>query len=452
MFLGLDFGTSNSSAAVYDGHKICYIPLDPANEEDPHVLSSMMYVSREGQRLFGRQAISEYLERTAGRTVTFERKDYGDIEMTFGDLTHVAQGYYMEEKDIPGRFFQYLKKHVDSDISTNIFGAFYKPYELVSMILKHIKEVAEKFVQQEIEGVVLGRPVKFSNITRKNIAAATNLQAACHSAGFSSVEFQYEPVAAAFNYARTAQQSENILIFDFGGGTFDVTIVHAQDGQARVLGLDGVPVGGSDFDKSLMFEKIAPHFGRGTIVDGGRTAPTSIFLELLEWQTIVNLNRNRRFLKTLEDCLFYAEDPMPFKALRRLVKEDHGFAIFQAIELAKKRLSFRPEATVSYHVPELFEDEGAIEIDQPITRREFEELLAKYSKKIFTSIDDAMKSAGLSDQDIHRVIRVGGSSRIPFFQKLLTQKFGKDKLMMHDEFKNVAAGLALDAYEKTGLK
>ncbi|MCP4397098.1 MAG: Hsp70 family protein [bacterium] len=449
MFLGLDFGTSNSSAAVYDGQQIRYIPLDPANGDDPHVLSSMLYVSSEGQRLFGRRAISEYLERTAGRTVSFERKDYGDIEMTFGDLTHVAQGYYMEEKEMPGRFFQYLKKHVDSDISTNVFGSFYKPHELVSLILKHIKGIAEQFVQQEIEGVVLGRPVKFSDIPRKNIAAATNLQSACHSAGFSFVEFQYEPVAAAFNYARTARQSENILIFDFGGGTFDVTIVNAQDKQARVLGLDGVPVGGSDFDKSLMFNKIAPHFGRGTIVDGGRTAPTSIFLELLEWQTIVNLNRNRRFLKTLEDCLFYAEDPAPFKALRRLVKEDHGFAIFQAIEQAKKRLSSRPEATVSYHVPELFEGEGAIELDQPISRREFERLLTKYSEKIFAAIDEAMKSAGLKTRGIHRVIRVGGSSRIPFFHKLLAQKFGGDKLMMQDEFKNVAAGLALNAYEKT---
>lgn len=450
MFLGLDFGTSNSSAAVYDGQNIRFIPLDPANEEDPHVLSSMLYVSSEGHRLFGRQAIAEYLERTAGRTISFERKDYGDIEMTFGDLTHVAQGYYMEEKNIPGRFFQYLKKHVDSDISTNVFGTFYKPYELVSVIIKRIKTVAENFMQQEIEGVVLGRPVKFSEIQRKNIAAATNLQAACHSAGFSSVEFQYEPVAAAYNYARSAKHSENILIFDFGGGTFDVTIVNAENHRARVLGLDGVPVGGSDFDKSLMFEKISPHFGRGTIVDGGRTAPTSIFLELLEWQTIVNLNRNRRFLKTLEDCMFYAEDPMPFKALRRLVKEDHGFAIFQTIEQAKKRLSSQTEAMVSYHVPEIFEGEGAIEIEHPITRREFEELLSKFSEKIFLSIDEAMKKAGLSTQDIHRVIRVGGSSRIPFFHQLLAQKFGEDKLTMHDEFKNVAAGLAINAYENAG--
>ena len=111
MFVGIDFGTSNSSAAVYDGRHMRYIPLDPLNEEDVHVLSSMLYISSRGDRFFGRRAIHEYIDQMAGRSMKLERKDFGDIEMTFADMTYIAKGFYMEEKDVPGRLFQYLKKY-----------------------------------------------------------------------------------------------------------------------------------------------------------------------------------------------------------------------------------------------------------------------------------------------------------------------------------------------------
>ena len=97
MFVGIDFGTSNTSAAVYDGNDMVYIPLDPLNQEDVNVLSSMLYISSMGDKLFGYKAIIEYVERMAGRSIKLERKDYGDIEMTFAELgTIIAKGFYME--------------------------------------------------------------------------------------------------------------------------------------------------------------------------------------------------------------------------------------------------------------------------------------------------------------------------------------------------------------------
>lgn len=448
MFVGIDFGTSNSSAAVYDGTQVHYIPLDPRNPEDAHVLSSMLYISSVGDQLFGYQAIFEYIEQMAGRSIKLERKDYGDIEMTFSEVTSIAKGFYMEEKDVPGRLFQYLKKYIDADFSTNVFGTSYRPYELVTLILKYIKSAAEEFLEHEVDGVVLGRPVKFSDIADKNHQAIRNLRAACHNAGFTHVEFQYEPVAAAYNYALQAENNENILIFDFGGGTFDVTIINVHDQQARVLGLGGVPVGGSDFDKSIMYDRIASHFGKGCRVNENWPVPDNTFLELLNWQTIVNLNRDRRFLRNLDNWTFYADNPKPFQALKRLVKENHGFAIFQEIERAKKQLSFVPEAVVRYQAQEVFDGEGAIDIEQPVTRQEFQHILRRYSENISASIDETLQMANLSAQQIQRVIRVGGSSKIPFFHDMLAEKFGPDKLFMQDEFKNVAAGLAVEAAEK----
>jgi hypothetical chaperone protein len=211
--------------------------------------------------------------------------------------------------------------------------------------------------------------------------------------------------------------------------------------------LGGVPVGGSDFDKSIMYEKIATYFGKGANVGHGYVVPDNTYLELLNWQTIVNLNRDRRFLRNLSNWIFYAEDPKPFKALQRLVKENHGFAIFQEIEKAKKQLSFTSEATVVYQAPEVFDGEGEIDIQHSISRREFQELLLHYSDEISDSINETLKDAELPAHRIHHVVRVGGSSKIPFFHDMLAEKFGHDKLRMQDEFKNVAAGLAIEAFQ-----
>lgn len=445
MFIGIDFGTSNSSAAIYNGNGVEYIPLDPLNTEDPYVLSSMLYISSTGDRLFGRKAIHEYIDRTAGRTLKLERKDIGDIEMTFAEMTYIAKGFYMEEKDLPGRLFQFLKKYLGAGFSTNIFGTLFQPYELVAMLLRYMKTTAETYLDHEVDGVVLGRPVRFSDDDEKHLAAAKNLRAAAHDAGFTQVEFQYEPVAASYNYALNAGQNESILIFDFGGGTFDVTVVNVQNKKPTVLGLGGVPVGGSDFDKSIMYEKITPHFGRGCHVDADHFVPDNTYLELLNWQNITQLNRDRRFLRNLGNWIFYAADPLPFKALQRLVKENHGFAIFQEIERAKKELSDVTEAVVRYDAPEVFKGEGAIELAHTITRQEFDNLLQEYSSRIEASINTTLAEANLSAHRINRVIRVGGSSKIPFFHTMLERKFGADKLFMNDELKNVAAGLGVEA-------
>ncbi len=448
MFIGLDFGTSNTSAAVFDGNEIRFIPLDPSNQEDINILSSMVYVTKAQDRFYGQRAISEYIERMAGRPVRFKREEFGDVEMFFGDLSYVAKAHYMVEENMPGRLFQYLKKYAGDDFETNVFGTLYKPHELITFILIHIKETTEQYLQKDVEGVILGRPVKYSEDEEKNKASIHNLQHACRAAGFKYVEFQYEPVAAAYNYLLHAKDNENILIFDFGGGTFDVTIVNVQHGRSDVLGLGGVPVGGSDFDRAIMYQKITPYFGKGRRVEG-RIIPNNAYLELMNWQTIVQLNKDRRFLKSLDRWLFYADDPRPFRALQRLVKENHGFSIFQEIERAKKALSENAHAVVHYNVAEVFKNEGEININQSISRDEFQGLLVKFSNKVFGAIDETLKAANLRYSDVDRVIRVGGSSRIPFFYQRLIQKFGEDKLLMKDEFKNVAAGLAVDAFYKS---
>ena len=452
MFVGIDFGTSNTSAAVYDGKNVVYIPLDPLNTEDPHVLSSMVYVSSAGDKCYGHQAIREYIDRMSGRPVQFKQQSYGYIDMDFGDLTYTPEVFYMVEKDLPGRLFQYLKKHLGTDIRTNVFGRIYTPYELVAFLLKYVKDTAENVLQKKIHGALLGRPVRFSENDAINDVAEDDLLMACKLAGFKHVELQYEPVAAAYNYSLGARDNENILIFDFGGGTFDATVMRVQHHTPTILGLEGVPVGGSDFDRSIMQKKIALHFGKGWEVVGSRKVPNRIYQELLNWQTIVQLNKDRLFLKNLDDLIFYAENPAPFKSLKRLIRENHGFTIFQQIEQAKKELSTISEAIIEYRAEELFAGEGAIEIHQPVSRQEFEQMLAGYSEKIMRCIRETLNAAGLSVDDIHHVIRVGGSAKIPFFHHLLAQTFGHEKLLMKDEFKNVAAGLAIEASRKRAQK
>lgn len=443
MVIGIDFGTSNTSTAIYDGNRVVFIPLDPFNPEDINVLSSMLYISNKREQLFGYRAMLEYQEKMSGRVFHLEKQYYGAHSMYFADKTVTIDGYVLEYKDIPGRLFQYLKKYLGTDIITSVFGIEYKPYQLISYILKYIKSKAEAYLEQEIDSVLIGRPVKFSGNEDFNQNAEKFLGFACKLAGFKHFEFQYEPVAAAFSYSLEAKDNESVLIFDFGGGTFDVSVVNFQNKIARILAIGGVPIGGYDFDKDIMYEKIAPYFGRGcrNKKDNTLLLSDAFYKGIENWQAIVNLNKNIMFLKRLRNLRRNANNSEPFEALECLVKENHGFAVFQEIEKVKKELSSSSKTVFKY-------DKDAIEIHEQITQKEFDNILLQYSNRIFDAVDDVLKSANLKYTDISHVIRVGGSSRIPFFYQQLLKRFDKNKVRMKDELKNVVAGLAVEAYYK----
>ncbi len=443
MFIGLDFGTSNTSAAVFDGGRVKYIPLDPVSQDDKGVLSSVVFVSNKRDYSFdfsfGTDAVNQYHQIMMEGIVELERKDVGEITMHFADdKTVTVQGYGMVEASRPGRMFQYLKKFLGRSIQTSLFGIEFKVYELIAQILTHVKNQVENSTDQQINSVLMGRPVKFSRNDQTNEKALKELRRAAELSGFKHIEFQYEPIAASHHYSAKTTQAENAVIFDIGAGTSDITVVRAENGKAVILGLAGIPVGGSDFDKEIMYEKISPSLGRGMSYKGLEITP-SVYHKIKTWQSIAQLNTDRSFRSTLDDLLKLTHNAEQFEALEALITEEHGFPIFQEIERTKKDLTENIETQFAY-------DMGVSKINKRLTRNEFDRMLVPYTDRMFQTLDEALKQAGIGSDAVDRVIRVGGSPRIPYIYKQLCSRFGSEKILMQDELKNVVAGLSMEAF------
>lgn len=232
-------------------------------------------------------------------------------------------------------------------------------------------------------------------------------------------------------------------MFDFGGGTLDVTIMRIDDnGTRQVLATEGVPIGGDTMDRRIVMGKILPHFGEGATLGPRRLALPAFLLEhLSEWQGIMELTQPR-YIKIIEEAILTSDKPNELKALRTLVKENYGLPLYEQVERAKVRLSDERSTTVEMHVP-------GIDFVEPIERWEFDRLIGPDVRAVSACIDRALEAAGLSADDIHVVLRTGGSSRVPRYVRMLTEKFGEQKLQEMDVFTGVASGLGIAAADDT---
>ena len=444
MRVGLDFGTTNSSAAVYDGKHVRLLSLDPINNS-PTVMRSTLFVTREGVPFIGREAIDRFTEANVGREIEYEWRYLGESEVTLADFGTVMQALYaVVDSNRPGRLFQSLKSHLrDSAFTgTDVFGVRYTLEALIAIVLRVIVRRAEQELGAEITGMVLGRPVHYSTDTRLDALAIERMSNAAKLAGLPPFTFLPEPTAAALSYAATAHGEQHVLVFDFGGGTLDVTVMRIDDhGKREVLATDGVPVGGDLLDRRVVMGKLLPHFGAGAVLGARKLPLPAVLLEhLSEWQSIVDLTQPR-YLKIIDEAIRTGDKPSELKALRTLVRENYGLPLYEEVEQAKVRLSDQRATTIGMDVP-------GIQFSDTIERWDFERLIGPDVREVAACIDRALTAAGLRPADIDVVLRTGGSSRIPRFVRMLAEKFGEDKLQEMDVFTGVASGLAIAAYEQ----
>lgn len=446
MHVGLDFGTTNSSAAVYDGSTLKLLPIDPVNS-NPHIMRSTLFISREGVPYVGREAINRFTEGNVGREIDYEWKYVGEAEVTLADVGTVMQALYVNvDANAPGRLFQSLKSGLrdSSFLSTNVFGRPYTLEALVAIVLRMILERIETSLGTKVTRMVVGRPVHYSADPRADQLAFQRMQAACEAAGLPDVTFLEEPSAAALSYARGSRgREQRVLVFDFGGGTLDVTIMHLDGrGGHTFLATGGVPVGGDLLDQRLFMGRLLPHFGEGATMGPRRLPfPTHILEHLSEWQTIVDLT-HPKYLAIIDEGIATSDKPRELRALRSLVRQNYGLPMYESVEAAKVRLSVEDETVLSMHM-------GDIDFDERIPRWDFERLIGPDVRRVERCIDQALEAAGLTPQDIDVVLRTGGSSRIPRFVRMLGEKFGAEKLQEMDVFTGVASGLAIAAWERS---
>lgn len=443
MIIGMDFGTTNSGLAIYDGG-VRLLPIDPSNPFSPHVVPTTLYLTRAYHTYIGREAIDQYVERNQGRPVRLRRERVGTISLTYADLGTFARDVYVWVDELePGRFFRSLKSVLpDRDyLGTSVWGRFYRLEDLVSLFLRRTRERAERQLGREIEAVVMGRPVVFSADADDDRLAEERLARAAILAGYQRVYFELEPVAAALSYLQQAGPSRHILVYDFGGGTLDIAVMAVDEsGGTHVLATGGVRIAGDRFDQCIVRGRLTKHLGERVVYGPKRlTMPAYLYEELGEWQALLLLNRPhvRQFLAEVEGT---ADHPEQVAALHSLIRNNYGLLMFDQVEQAKIALSSQEQTTI-----QLFGE--SLAIVEPLSRPEFEQLIGHEAGQIAACLDDTLARSGLEAEQIDTVVRTGGSSLIPLFQHMLEQTFGPDKVQPLDEFSSVTAGLAVAAQQ-----
>ncbi len=344
--IGIDLGTTFSAMSVMEGGKPVIIP----NEEGDRTTPSVVSITKEGERLVGRTARNQAIMN-------------------------------------PEHTVRSIKRHMGEDYKVKLQGKDYTPQEISAIVLQKLKRDAEAYLGQKVDKAVVTVPAYFSDSQRQATKDAGKI------AGLEVLRIINEPTAASLAYGLDKSEENTILVFDFGGGTFDVSILELGDGVFEVKASNGDnQLGGDDIDE-LLIDWLAEEFKKENNID-------------------------------------LREDKSSYQRLK------------DAAEKAKIELSSKTNTNIN--LPFITADNtGPKHLNIDLTRAKFEQMLEPIIKKLEGPTKQAMKDAKLSEKDLDKIIFVGGSTRIPAVQKLVENLTGKkgDKSVNPDEA--VAMGAAI---------
>jgi hypothetical chaperone protein len=406
MRCGIDFGTSNSAIALPSGE---VLRIDAASVEPRLFRSVLFFPEGETVTYAGAAAVTEYL----------------------------AHG--------EGRFIQSAKAWLPSPsfTSTHIRSRAIRLEELVAILLRRIREAGEAAASAPLREAVLGRPAVFSSEPERDALAQRRLEEAARLAGFDSVEFVIEPIAAALAYEAQLSRDEMVLVADFGAGTSDFTLMRLGPGRrgrpdraGDIVGAAGCSVAGDAFDAEIMRHKLLRHFGAGSSYEsmGKRLAmPSHILGKLLAWHEM-SLIRERSTQKFIDDMLHTTDAPAAVAALQDLVTENLGYRLFRAIEQAKIELGSVRETRIVF-------DEARIHVDERISRDEFESFTKPLRATLDATVAELLAATETDEGAVDAVFLTGGTSQLPSVRRLFEARFGRERLRTADAFTSVAEGL-----------
>jgi hypothetical chaperone protein len=439
---GLDFGTSNTSVAVWDGERSTVLPIDPlAGAAMPTVL----YVRRDGSSAVGRTAIEAYLADNRERgPITREFKPLGVRLESSNPRQKTVETVIYADTSSPGRLFQALKTFLGDqlDVRTNVFGEERGLEELIAVVLAHVRERVSALVGELPDEITIGRPVEYVGGPPAEARAVARMRRAAELAGFGKVRFAFEPVGAA-HAAQVA--SGPTLVFDFGGGTLDLAIVRRavrrEGGRLDVLATAGRDIGGDRCTERLIDDFVAPQLGsRATWGPKRLRLPAFMVNALHDWHALSALNE-KPLLEALDDLVRQGAPKRELAALRSAIELQLGYEIFMTADVTKCALSSEPAAILSYH-------HAAVDVDARLTRGRFERLIDSLLTDTEVLVTDVLVRAAVSSSDIAEVVTTGGSSAIPAFRALLARRFPNARMRDAAAFTSVAAGLAMPGVEE----
>ncbi len=346
------------------------------------------------------------------------------------------------------RFVQSIKTYLASKLftETRIYGERFTLERLVGMFLARLLAGTDGQGERP-KAVIAGRPVVFAGTRPDEALALARLAAAYAAVGIAPVELAYEPLGAAYWYARKLDRPETVLIADFGGGTSDFSILRfsreAGRAVARPLAHGGVGIAGDTFDARIIDHMISPRLGKGTFYrsfDKRLPIPAFVHAAFAQWHQLSWL-KSARTLAELRALAASAEAPEQLEDLITLVEQDLGFELYQVVGGVKAKLSSATEAQLVF-------SRGGVHIEAEVTREDFETWIAADLARLGAAMDATILRAGLRASEIDAVFLTGGTSYVPAVRALFADRFDATRIHVGDAFQSVASGLALIAAER----
>ena len=355
---------------------------------------------------------------------------------------------YLED---PGetRFIQSFKSFAASAAfsETVILGRRYRFEDLLSAFLLRVRAHAGAVMAEPPARLIVGRPVRFAGAFPDPALALSRYEIAFRRLGVSEILYAYEPVAAAFFFARQLDADATVLVGDFGGGTSDFSIVRFERRggalTSRALGQSGVGIAGDAFDYRIIDHLVSPRLGKGSsykAFDNILPIPNRYFTAFARWEQLALL-RASKDMRDIRGLTRTALQPEKLAALVEVLDDNHGYRLYQSVSRLKEALSAAEESVF------LFEA-GSVRIEQPVRRADFDSWVAPELALIEKAVDEALDRAGLGPEGLDRVFLTGGSSFVPAVRRLFALRFGEAKVEGGGELVSIASGLAYMGAER----
>jgi hypothetical chaperone protein len=423
--IGIDFGTTNSSIAHAFHSGDVKLAQFPQMGGITDAYRSLLYLEQERER---------------GAKVTRSWTGPEGIERYLAAETK-------------GRLIQSLKSFLSSRTlqGTEVFGRRVTLEDLIARILRDLREKAELQFGTAIRSAVVGRPVHFvgADTEAGDGYAESRLKAAFQLAGYESVEFELEPVAAAHYYESTLDHDELILIGDFGGGTSDFSLVRVGPAVRKrgrrpedLLGNSGIGLAGDAFDAKIIKHLVSPALGAGSSIRSmEKILPVAgwVYAKLERWHHL-SLLRTKDVMDMLKSTHAQALEPEKISALMHLIREDLGYQLHQSVQKTKSDLSKNGVSAFRF-------SDGYIDLAATVERASFEKWISEELELIAGCVDSLLNASNIKPKDVDMVFLTGGSSFVPAVKRIFEARFGAKRIRAGNEFTSVARGLALKALE-----
>lgn len=435
-FCAIDFGTSNSAIAIPSPGEACPagMRLVPLEGEHLTMPTAVFYATdaddrppsaRPGHhaddplpRCFGRAAVQAYVDGYEGRLMRSMKSVLGTA--LIDQTTEVGQGLGVKYLDI------------------------------VTSYLRHLRQQAEAAGGAALSQVVMGRPVYFvDDEPERDTAAQASLEAAARAVGFTEVAFQFEPIAAAFDFEQQCTQEEHVLVADIGGGTSDFSVVRVGPQRATrterrddILANHGIHIAGTDFDRHLSLARIMPllglgAFGPSVLGQPPRPVPSRVYFDLTTWHLINTVYQPSRATELRNMADFYG-DPIHHRRLMKVVQERLGHALVARAEAAKIAVADGGSTDI---------DLGLVEasLHNTLDADQAKQALEADVSRIVACAQDTVRQAGLKPEQLGALYFTGGSTGLTLLTHALQAAFPEARAVRGDRLASVATGLGLYA-------